>query len=385
MTDEPLGDDDPLGDDEPLDNWPVDNAISGGLFLSWVLQGRDVTFRMPYELPPALAALPAPTPAFAGFGDELATLTDLFARDTRRGGPVVVVGGPTGSGKTELVLTAAHQALAQGRFPGGVLFADVSRLHGSALLGGFLRAMGLPADRVPPSGAARSALHALILTQLARNNSPLLIVLDDVTHPAQLAGLLPATAPATTIVTTPVHLGGLGTHHMILRPLPTADATWLLHRAVTTADPDDTRILDHPEDAARVADLCDGLPLALRTAAVLLAENQHRPLAALAADLADPHTRLAELAHPDRDLRTRLDACHARLDPAQARLLRRLALSDAPETTTATLAALCAEPEDTVRDRLTSLLHLIESGTAPDSWRMRELLRLYVRARPATP
>ncbi|MFJ9374653.1 AAA family ATPase [Streptomyces sp. NPDC101455] len=377
MTDEPL-------DDEPFDNWPVDNAISGGLFLSWVMQGRDVTFRMPYELPPALAALPAPTPAFAGYDDELAALSALFARDTRQGGPVVVVSGPTGSGKTELVLTAAHQALAQGRFAGGVLFADVSRLHGSALLGGFLRAMGLPADRVPPRRAARSALHALILTELARNGSPLLIVLDDVTHADQLAGLLPATAPATTIVTTPVHLGGLGTDYLVLSPLATADATRLLHHAVTMAHPDDTRILDHPEDAARVADLCDGLPLALRNAAVLLAENPFRPLAALAADLADPRTRLAELAHPDRDLRTRLDAGHARLNPAQARLLRLLALSDAPETTTSALAALCAEPEDTVRDRLTSLPHLIESGTAPDSWRMRGLVRLYVRARPDT-
>ncbi|MFI5881491.1 AAA family ATPase [Streptomyces sp. NPDC051554] len=377
--------DEPLGDDEPFDDWPVDNAISGGLFLSWVMQGRDVTFRMPYELPPALAALPAPTPAFAGYDDELAALSTLFARDTRQGGPVVVVGGPTGSGKTELVLTAAHRALAQGWFAGGVLFADVSRLHGSALLGGFLRAMGLPADRVPPTRAARSALHALILTELARNGSPLLIVLDDVTHADQLAGLLPATAPATTIVTTPVHLDGLGTDHIVLSPLATAAATRLLHRAVTMAHPDDTRILDHPEDAARVADLCDGLPLALRTAAVLLAENPFRPLAALAADLADPRTRLAELTHPDRDVRTRLDAGHARLDPTQTRLLRLLALSDAPETTTSTLAALCAESEDTVRDRLTSLLHLIESGTAPDSWRMRGLVRLYVRARPGTP
>ncbi|MFJ9248513.1 hypothetical protein [Streptomyces sp. NPDC101776] len=42
---------------------------------------------------------------------------------------MAVVGGLVGSGKTELVLTAAHQALAQGRFPGGGLFADVARLH----------------------------------------------------------------------------------------------------------------------------------------------------------------------------------------------------------------------------------------------------------------
>ncbi|MEH0574955.1 MULTISPECIES: AAA family ATPase [Streptomyces] len=370
--------------DEPVDNQPVESAISGGLFLSRVVQGRDLTIRLSYELPPALAALRAPTPAFAGRKGELADLTALLTRDTRQGNPVVIVGGPIGGGKTELVLTATHQALAQGMFPGGVLFADVPRVHGSALLGGFLRAMGLPAERVPPARAARSALYALILTELARVGRPLLIVLDGITHPDQLAGLLPARAPATTIVTTPVHLGGLGTHRMVLPSLATADAIQLLHGVVTMAHPDDTRILDRPEDAARVADLCDGLPLALRIAAVLLAENAHRPLAALADDLADPRTRLDELTHPDRDLRTRLEACHARLDPAQARLLRLLALSDEPETTTRTLAALCADPEDTVRDRLTSLLHLVETGTVPESWRMGQLVRLYVRARPDT-
>ncbi|MER7925944.1 AAA family ATPase [Streptomyces sp. NPDC096057] len=373
-----------MTENEPDDNGPVDSAISGGLFLSRSVQGGDLTIRQPYELPPALAALPAPTPAFVGRTAELDDLTALLTRATRQDNPVVVVGGPTGGGKTELVLTAAHRAIAQGWFPGGVLFADVSRLHGSALLDGFVRATGLPADRIPPARAARSALFALILDELARTDCPLLIVFDDVTHPDQLAGLLPATAPAITIVTTPVHLRGLGTHRMILPALAAADATRLLHSVVTMAHPDDTRILDHPEDAARVAGFCDGLPLALRTAAVLLAESPYRPLAALAEDLADPRTRLDELTHPDRDLRTRLDKCHARLDPAQARLLRLLALSEAPETTTQRLAALCADPEETVRDRLMSLLHLIEAGAQPESWRMGELIRHYVRARPET-
>jgi len=388
VTDNEIVDDEPLENVPPdtrlVDNASVNNAILGGLFLAPVMQGRDFTLRLPYEVPPALGALPAPTPAFTGYENELTDLAQLLARDTSHGAPVVVLSGLTGSGKTELALTAAHRAVAQGRFPGGALFAHVAQLHGPALLGGLLRAMGLPADRVPPSPTARSALYALILTQLARHGRPLLLVLDDVTHPGQLAGLLPAAAPATTIVTTPAHLGELGTHRIVLRPSATADGPRLLHRALTMAHPDDTRILDHPQEAAQIADLCDGLPLALRTAAVLLAENPYRPLSALAADLADSSTRLAELTHPDGDLHTRLDACHARLNPAQARLLRLLALRDEPETTTPTLAALCAEPEDTVRDRLTTLQYLVESGTAPDSWRLRELVRLYVRARADT-
>jgi hypothetical protein len=359
----------------------VENGISGGLFLSGVVQGRDLSVRLPYEPPPALAALPAPTPAFTGRGDELSRLMDLFARRAP-GAPTVVVGGLPGSGKTECVLEAAHQAIARGWFAGGALFADVSRLHGSALLGGFLRAVGVPAYRLPPSGAERSALYARILTELARNGSPLLIVLDNVTHPEQLAGLVPDTCPATTVVTTPVHLGDRGTHRMVLRPLAAADATLLLHRALTMADPADTRVLDHPEDAARVAELCDGLPLALRTAAALLAESPRRPLASLAADLADPRTRLDELAHPDHDVRSRLAASHTRLEPAQAELLRLLALSDEPETLTSTLAALTAEPREIVQERLTALLHLVEPGTAPDSWHVPEFVRLYVRGLP---
>jgi hypothetical protein len=293
--------------------------------------------------------------------------------------PTAVIAGPVGSGKTALALKAAHQALARGRFPGGVLFADLDRLDGPELLGGFLRAMGVRADRVPPSGGERAALYARLHAALARGHAPVLVVLDNVTDPGRITGLLPGAA--TTLVTTPVHLGGLRSSPLVLRPLPPREAVLLLHRALTMAQPTDRRILDHPEDAARVAELCDGLPLALRTAATLLAENPSRPPAGLAADLANPSNRLDELACPEPDLRLRLDARHARLTTAQARLLHLLALTEEEQTGTRTLAALAGEPEDAVRERLTSLLHLVESVPAQDSWRMSVLVRLYVRGR----
>ncbi|OIJ64757.1 ATP-binding protein [Streptomyces mangrovisoli] len=360
---------------------PVRNAISGGLFLSPVVQGRDLRVRLPYTVPPALAGLPFPTPAFAGRDAELACLTALFTEQSGPRSPIVVE-GPVGSGKTELVLKAAHQALARGGFPGGVLCADVSRVHGTALVGGFLRAMGVPAARVPAGWAERSALCATVLSSLADNGRPLLIVLDDVADPGQLIDVLPAFSSATTLVTTPVRLAVRAPHRLTVGALPTADATLLLRRALAVSSPDDTRITDGPDAAVRLAALCDGLPLALRTAAALLAESPRRPLAALVEDLADPRTRLAELTHPDHDLRARLDACHTRLDPSGAGLLWLLALREEPETATRTLAALAGEPENTVRERLTGLLHLIEAGgTTPDSWRLSPLVRQYVLSR----
>ncbi|WP_329242065.1 hypothetical protein OG223_03370 [Streptomyces sp. NBC_01478] len=98
----------------------------------------------------ARAALPLPTPAFAGHDDELAALSAFFARDTRQGSPVAVIGG----GRRRQDGTGPD-GCPPGPRPGPVprqgAFADVVRLHGSALLGGFLRAMGLNS----PATAAR--------------------------------------------------------------------------------------------------------------------------------------------------------------------------------------------------------------------------------------
>src|ERR1700733_3957169 len=104
----------------------VRNEISGGIFLSAVIQGRDLYLSLPPEVAPARSGLPGPTSAFCGRADDLNTLVAaLSPRQGRNPGKeVVTVRGMAGVGKTELLLQAAHIALASGWFPGGALFAN---------------------------------------------------------------------------------------------------------------------------------------------------------------------------------------------------------------------------------------------------------------------
>src|SRR5215472_15951247 len=141
------------------------NTISGGIFFSAVIQGRDITVQLPPEITPALSGLPAGTPAFTGRDTDLRTLLDVLApraggsrkRKPSSGSPastvaVAAVGGLPGIGKTELAIQAARAALDRGWFPGGVLFVDMSGYDPVRSLGpgqaleGFLRALAISAE-----------------------------------------------------------------------------------------------------------------------------------------------------------------------------------------------------------------------------------------------
>ena len=88
----------------------------------------------------------------------------------------------------------------------------------------------------------------------------------------------------------------------------------MLDRALRVARPDDSRVTNHPGDAARIAQLCGGLPLALQIIAALLSENPRRPLAEMATDLEDERTRLDELSYADTAVRAAFDLSYQRLD-----------------------------------------------------------------------
>lgn len=66
----------------PQDDVMVDdthNQISGGIFFSAVIQGRDITVQLSPEVTPALSGLPASSPAFTGRADDLRALLDTLA------------------------------------------------------------------------------------------------------------------------------------------------------------------------------------------------------------------------------------------------------------------------------------------------------------------
>ncbi len=143
----------------------TENHISGGVFFGFVVQGQTVTMTLPDRPNPALAGLPRQSATFAGRRIQLEQVLAALAPSAPEQSPgTVVVTGLAGTGKTELMLQAAHRALREeGWFPGGVLFID---LHGygaegkvspKQALGTLLRALGFPRNTfLPASRNARS-------------------------------------------------------------------------------------------------------------------------------------------------------------------------------------------------------------------------------------
>ncbi|MFF4921671.1 BTAD domain-containing putative transcriptional regulator [Kitasatospora sp. NPDC001261] len=346
----------------------------------------DRTAEPPPAAAPAPGAAPQPAPVprrlprrhpdFVGRTTDLARL-DLACGTGRAGdGPVLVV-GPAGVGKSALVTAWAHRVA--DRFPDGLLHAE---LHGlapdgparpEAVLAGFLRALGVPEDGVPEGRAARAALY-----RERTRGRRLLVLLDDAADADQVADLLPAGPAGTAVVTGRGSLEGLvaveGATLLRLAALPEDDALHLLERALTPE-----RLRAEPEAAARLAGLCDHLPLALRIAAARLADRPDRTIAGLVAELADERTRLAVLdADGTLSVAGRLGLTHRRLSGPAAELLTALAAHPGREVDTPAGAALLGSDTATAHRVLGELAsHHLLTGTAPGRHARTDLVRLY--------
>jgi DNA-binding SARP family transcriptional activator len=335
---------------------------------------------------PVPAQLPADVPSFTGRACELSVLDHVI--DERAGLPGVglITGGP-GVGKTGLAVHWAHRVAA--RFPHGQLFAD---LHGhdgtepvdpATVLDGMLRALGVRADHVPAGPAERAALYRSLL-----DRRRVLVVLDGARSFQQIAPLIPGGAGCCVLVTSRAQLGALidrhGAARLRLGRLDTPEATELLDRMVA-----DARVAAEPGCTARLAELCDRLPLALRIAAARLVAKPHWTIAHLVARLADPAHRLDELAAGEQDVRTGILASYADLAPAEAALLRGLAAIE-PDGFGVPLAATVA---GTARDHAEALLERLVDAHLVDvvgrdhlggvRYRLALLPQLFARERAA--
>jgi tetratricopeptide (TPR) repeat protein len=379
----------------------VDNAISGGIFFSAVIQGRDITVVLPPQITPAMAGLPAASAAFTGRASGLDTLLQVLVPHRVKEAPtgdgmpsgtaraeavlVTAVGGMGGIGKTELALQAAHTVLGRGWFPGGVLFVDMfgydpeRRVTAAQAAAGFVRALGIPGEYIPADAQDLSRLLRSVLDAYATQGRPVLMVVDNVSDQAQAAPLLPAHPDCRAIVTSRHTLGLLGARLIDLDTLDTDQAVELLRRAVEVARPGDQRVADHLGDARQVAGACGGLPLALRIVAALLADNPGKPLAAMASDLHDHAGRLAELSYGGDALTAVFDLSYQHLPTDQALLFRLLSANPGPDISTAAAAALAGLPTAEVRRGLEALAraHLVEPGSVYGRWRMHDLVRLH--------
>jgi tetratricopeptide (TPR) repeat protein len=371
----------------------VHNTVVGGkasiVVQSGVISG-DV--RIPVTVHRALSGMVArqlpPSTEFVGRTRELAVLRDILCSDSPTGTVVVsAVAGMAGVGKTALAVKAAHAAMDHDWFSGGVLFLD---LHGydrvpvspARALDSLLRGLGVPGDEIPPETADRVGLYRSVL---AGSTGSVLIVLDNASSAEQVRPLLPGDARHRVVVTSRHSLPQLSARHLELAVLSADEAVGILDAAVRAADPSDARIGGNLPSARRVASYCGHLPLALQIAAALLVFDQGKPVAELASELAESHTRLDHLDDGERAVRAAFDLSYHRLPSDQARLFRLFGVHPGPDVATDTVAALADRDEPVARRMLAELAraHLVEPAPVRGRWRMHDLIRIYAERVPS--
>ncbi|GLZ31466.1 hypothetical protein Lesp02_36540 [Lentzea sp. NBRC 105346] len=320
---------------------------------------------------PALMGLPRPEPAFTGRATELARL----AAALRGGDQAVVVSGLGGVGKSTLVIRAAHDALEQ--FPGGVLFLNLhgyspeGRVEPADALATLLRDLGTP--QIPPTPAGRETLYRSVL---AKRTEPILIVLDNASSSEQVRPLLPGVARHRVLVTSRHTLGDLGAVHIDLNVLGDDDATVLIDTVLGA----DGRVRAEPEAAATLGRLCGYLPLAVRIAASILADDVAMPISELVDALRGEATRLKELVYgEDLAVRNAFDLSFRRLTATQQRMFALLGLHPGAQIGFRCAAALAEVSEREARRTLDELrrAHMILVGEPRGWFRFHDLVRLH--------
>ncbi|GGT56999.1 hypothetical protein GCM10010271_70890 [Streptomyces kurssanovii] len=308
-------------------------------------------------------------------------------------GPVVVsaVAGMGGVGKTALALHAAHQASQDGRFPGGVLFADLRgystdpEVGPPAVADRFLRALGVKDDDLPASAEEKLDAWRTVVNDLARQGRPLLVVLDNARTADQVHSLLPG-SPHRALITSRQTMSALrGVRRITLEALEPRHSLDLLERALRADRADDDRIATQREDALRLATLCGHLPLALHITAALLRDVHTRSVVAQVKALEDVRTRLDALAYDDKDsegrplaVRVTFELSYQHLNADQARAFRLLASAPGPDISTDAAAALLSHPDSERLLHGLARAHLLHPDPErQDRWSMHDLVRVF--------
>lgn len=355
----------------------------------WAAAGRHFP-PPPAAVPQAAAAittvprqLPAAPRHFVGRTAETAAMSRSLAETSS---PLFVIVGAGGIGKSALALAWAHSAAAD--FPDGQLYVNLRGFDPVGVpvppdecLGGFLDALGVPAERRPASRAERAAAFRTLTA-----DKKLLVLLDNAADSDQVRELLPGGPACLTIVTSRTRLAGLvaseGARPLGLTPLPEDEAFTYL-QARLGAD----RVDREHTALEQLVTYCGGLPLALAVVTARLVLEPDLDAAALAARLGDSRAALSELAVADDavDLRAVFSWSHRMLTPAAASLFSTLGLHPGPSFSAATVLAVAAAPGPEAEAALRELVgtHLL-SADADGRYRFHDLVRLYAAERAET-
>ncbi len=338
---------------------------------------RDGRLRDYWSRPAGVCELPRMVDDFTGRAAELAWIRKLASAESPPGAGVVgLVTSSGGMGKTTLAVRAGH--LLRPSFPDGMFFLDLLGMSPQPLTAGdalrlLLQALGVTGKRIPGDLQARASLYRSLL-----RDRRVLVVLDNAGSEEQVRPLLPGAGPGLALITAKRLLAGLeGVRRLALRPLALPEATELL-----TGILGDRAASDGAPALTRLAELCEGMPLALRIAGNRLVSRPGWDATELAARLADTDHRLDQFEAGDLKVATAFELSYEQLADSAQRMFRRLAVVPGRDFDVA-LAAVAGGIS--AMQALDALDELVDLGLLHDSaagrYRFHDLVRRFARER----
>ncbi|WP_405937555.1 NB-ARC domain-containing protein [Streptomyces sp. NBC_00726] len=350
-------------------------VVHGGITFNYHVDRGAAPDRRPDQVP-------RPPRGFVDRRQPFAELDGLLAYGDSADCPIGVFSGLPGIGKTAAVCQWAHTN--KTRFPSGQIFIDFTALRAgiggdvSEALAICLRALGVSDQYLPAGLADRTALYRDLSAK-----HQILVVLDDVTHAAQVKPLVPQGPGSAVLATSTWRLGELVLDGASLLPLEVLGADSSLELLSVLCGPQ--RVADEAEAAARLADLCGGLPLALRICGARLLSQRRLTIGALVTELFDEQSRLSRItvspAHEERTVSAALELAYRDLPESAARMYRVLGLL--PGLSFDAAVAAVAAGLDTV-DRAQDALDVLEAAsmlavTDDGRYALHGLVRLHAR------
>jgi DNA-binding SARP family transcriptional activator len=293
---------------------------------------------------------------------------------------VVGIIGTGGIGKSALAVRVAHELATA--FPDGQLYADVHGVSDARTCAGvtdrFLRALGVASHAVPEDPVERMALYRSTLA-----GKRVLIVLDDVADDPALQNVIPGSSSCAVIMTSRTRLASLSSIRRVSLPVFDRELSVELLARIAGRE----RVHAEQEETFELAEVCAGLPLALRIAGARLAYRPHWQISRLVRRLRDEAVRIDELAHGALELRSTIALSYRTLDEDARRLVRLLsllAMREFPAWAAAALMDLDPQQTEDILDTLVDV-QLVEVVSGRDArsarYQCHDLIRVYAKER----